>query len=432
MRRKKNILEYFSEGANMELRDEIESSITDAEAAELDLLKHIWSESEELEDHFQPSTESAWEKVSGKLDLKEDTKPSATVVATPETAQSEPRKAKVIPFRRYATAAAAAIVILIAARVVLQQEQPDQTMQMKTFVSMESAVSYAFDNLFPIAEELMLRAEDENFENKVYAMAGERFDGETNVLVKNILGQEAETKHWKTQLASFQNIQGNNYFPQIYIPDYADYQTKRGAPVIIFYLTDQIGPEGYEYTAYHIQDGKLEPFGSVDEERLQGLKVWVLSINENVDNNGRMYDMRSNTTTVSTSGKSGRIDKMAIYDPKESWAGGASEVRVRAYIETMNGLDADGRASDIRVAHSANSPAGVPVRSFTREEINGKQMVELKYVLHEGWDVQDFEKDGVQLSYVIFEADVWPNTAWISTQKLHLFLRETTLRRQSR
>ena len=109
-------------------------------------------------------------------------------------------------------------------------------------------------------------------------------------------------------------------------------------------------------------------------------------------------------------GRGGRIDKMAVFDNKESWAGGASEIRVRAYLESWDGVSDDGRGEHFETIRSGNSPSGVHLRNFSREEILSGEVVEVDYPLHEGWEVKEFMNDGVQLVYVIFEADTWPNT----------------------
>ena len=112
------------------------------------------------------------------------------------------------------------------------------------------------------------------------------------------------------------------------------------------------------------------------------------------------------------------LTRWPSYDPKESWAGGSSEIRVRAYLESWDGVSHDGRGDDFQTVRSTNSPAGIPLRNFSREEVLNGEMVEVDYTLHEGWQAEEFLNDGVQLVYVIFEADTWPNNIGEATYSL--------------
>jgi len=408
-------LKYFHEDFDDAARSEKRSRLNHAGQKEFDILDAIWRESAELKTEMAFDTGTAWSGVeAATTDSETGTDEIPLEVAHRQTVEVAPdpkKKTRVIPMRRYAVAAAAALVLLVASRVLLQNDvMITEGPELKTFVSLESAYEYGLEHMMPLAKELLMRAQSDEFENRVYAMAGKRFDGETNALVRDILGKDAGKRQWQTILNRFRNVNGNNYYPQVFIPDYYDYQTKVGEPIVVFYLSDQAGPNGYVYTGYHLEDGELKPFGPVDEERLQSLRIWVMSINENVDNEGRVIDPGMNMVKTPGSGRGGRIDKMAVFDPKESWAGGASEIRVRAFLESWDGVSDDGRGEHFETIRSGTSPYGVPVRNFSREEIRGGEVVEIDYPLHEGWEATEFMKDGVQLVYVIFEADTWPNS----------------------
>lgn len=410
-----NVLKNFHEDVDDAARREKRSRLDPAAQREFDILDTIWHESAVLKGEMAFDTSKAWSDIANATAVSEsEMEAVALEVAHPQRVEKTPdinKKGRVIPMRRYAVAVAAVLVLLVASRVLLQDEVIIQKgPELKTFVSLESAYEYGFEHMMPLARELLVKAQSDEFENRVYAMAGQRFDGETNVLVQDILGKDAGKRQWQAILDRFKNVNGNNYYPQVFIPDYYDYQTKVGKPIVVFYLSDQAGPNGYVYTGYHLQDGDLKPFGPIDEERLQSLRVWVMSINENVDNEGRVIDPGMNMVKTRGSGRGGRIDKMAVFDPKESWAGGASEIRVRAYLESWNGVSDDGRGEHFETIRSGTSPYGVHVRSFSREEILNGEVVEIDYPLHEGWDATEFMDGGVQLVYVIFEADTWPNS----------------------
>ena len=187
----------------------------------------------------------------------------------------------------------------------------------KTFTSAEEARSYAYNSLMPIAETVLSKAQNEAFESRVHDLAGQRFDGETTVLLEDLADEMPLRKKFAEKLAAFRNIDGNNYYPQIFIPDYENYYQKEGEPVVVIYVTDQPSRDGtFSYMGYKMGNGGLVEYAMIDEAALQQERVWVLSINENVDNLGELPptdfggQMVSNTT-------GGRIDKLAVYQAHE-------------------------------------------------------------------------------------------------------------------
>ena len=217
-------------------------------------------------------------------------------------------------------------------------------------------------------------------------------------------------------LAAFRNIDGNNYYPQIFIPDYEDYYQKEGDPVVVIYVTDKPSRDGsYSYIGYKYENGGLVEYQMIDEQVLQQERVWVISINENVDNIGELPTSSYGGQMVNN-GRAGRIDRLAVYDAKESWAGGASELRIRGVLESWNGLDSDGQVGGRPTVVSTSRPTGMSIKNIGRNEIGSE--IEIDYPLHFLEEDSKFLEDEVQLAFVLFEADVWPNDVSQATYRL--------------
>ena len=364
------------------------SSESDRDDKDLGLLKTIWEQSSEVAGYQQFDSAEAWEKVTGSTEA--------------------PRLIRMVSIQTVLAAAAIFLLVVVATRFLIPQGSEE--VPFRSFASFNDAYDYASANLFDLAEEVMGSAKSEVFTSRVIEMAGERFDGETNVLVRNVLASDASSRKWQGHLSAFQNIEGDNYYPQIYIPDYEDYDEKSGEPVVVIHVSDQPTRDGdFIYDAFKLNEkGRLSFYRRVTEADVDRERIWVFSLNENVDNDGRL---RSNLASVSSKpGRlSSRIDKMQIRNPKESWAGGASEVSIRAFLEYWNGVNFRGEAVDVPCDRTTFSSRGLRVRNFTREEILDDKVVEIDYLLHDNWDADEFLQDEVAYAFVLFESDVWPN-----------------------
>ena len=389
-----DILKYFSEE-----RDDKQARQTDGRDAglsgpEFDLVSTIWEESGNVGNYRKVNTDAAWEQMMGKVESK--------------------RKGRVVRMRYYTVAAAASLIILVfatrflmtSAEVPLVAETPE-----KQFESYIDAVNYAEANLFEIAEEVMASARSHQFEQRVIEMAGERFDGETNVLIADVLGPEATSDKWFTRLSAFYNIEGANYHPQIYIPDYDDYQEKSSDPLVVIHVDDELkNDSSYIYDSFRADKrGRLQFAGRVSEEDIDNERIWVFSLNENVDSDMRLVNSMA-SIFPKEGRKNGRIDQLQVMSPKESWAGGGSEVHIRANLQYWDGVNVRGMAMDVPCDRSSSTGRGIPVRRFSRDEIERGELVEVDYHLHDNWDVDDFLQDEVAYAFVLFEADVWPSS----------------------
>ena len=94
---------------------------------------------------------------------------------------------------------------------------------------------------------------------------------------------------------------------------------------------------------------------------------------------------------------------MQIKNAKESWAGGASEVSIRAVMEYWNGVNVRGEVVDVPCDRSTFTGRGVPVRNFSRDEINEGKVVDLDFMLQDNWDVDEFLEDDLHFPEQLVE-----------------------------
>lgn len=129
-----------------------------------------------------------------------------------------------------------------------------------------------------------------SFQNLVRDIAGQQFDGDSNALMTSVISQ-AETAgivnpsdpDWiafKNGVDGFANVNGHNYLPQIFIPNYED--------GLILHDPIQMAVAGgtgqSELPAYTLSGGQVVPSTPVDETYAETNEVWVLSVNDELGN----------------------------------------------------------------------------------------------------------------------------------------------------
>ena len=221
----------------------------------------------------------------------------------------------------------------------------------------------------------------------------------------------------------FTNIAGSNYYPQVFIPFY-DQLKDAGKidtedPIIVIAVEDKD-----EYPAY-VRDisGEIVDAGFlVDEAYAREHEVWVIAINERVDDNGDVIDaIGEDSQPARTKGASypdAQIYQMKVVTHNESWASGGSEVNIHrfksfySYTTYTSELRLEGLTTE-----DAPGNDGWRIRTFSRSEINNKKLCVFTWTLISNWPDQTIDIDptaGVDLVhtpylyYVIFEYDAWP------------------------
>ena len=332
-------------------------------------------------------------------------------------------------------------------------------------------VKYAQENLTKVVSGLAKLAQNEEFVNLVHTEAAKKFDGEYEVLIETL----KKDPHWGTLLNTpeineglnaFKNLEGQNYFPQIYIPKMQhDEETNanRGNNLVgditdIKFVpfggelpTDNVTYPGGNYPTVKIgANNTLESAGVVNELTANANEVWVVSLNETVNSlmqlpsdpcgvnptdgepcpgsgggsgggggtgGGTGVDVdpaefsRNNHPDMGTHNPLNcRINKMKITLHNERWVSGGSEVSIRARLNTINGR-LYGGTSGVASPYSSDQYSnylGKLIRKFSRSEINNQDLITFNYTLQTLWPSNVPSTDPVYFDYVIFEKDNWP------------------------
>lgn len=141
-----------------------------------------------------------------------------------------------------------------------------------------------------LAQPFLVFAQAPLFRDLVYTAVARRFDGDDNVLLSDLIWEAEQTQivnpsspEWiafKAKVASFQNINGTTYYPQIFIPNYQDGALPTSTVTMVIYESDL---SRTQLPAYQLDwNGDLTVNGTVDETFTETNEVWVLSINERV------------------------------------------------------------------------------------------------------------------------------------------------------
>ncbi len=284
----------------------------------------------------------------------------------------------------------------------------------------EDSLGYALCHLTTAGKE-SVKSFLENRE-RVYSFIEKQFDGEHNVLITTLVNEGGlpGTNELHGALKAFHDIHGNTYHPQIYIPYLDELKEAKvlgtGNPIIVPYA-GQEPADGEGYTGYFVDDrGELQRIEiSIDSMQAGKKEVWVISLNESVNSEGKLDLVESNYTDIPYGGRTNavincRIQKMTVKHHKESWVAGKSEVAIRAARWTWNGTSNGGSGSQVDIGSNNTSFdfRGHLIREFKRKEVNNQDEKTIHYTLQTNWAKNNFYSDPVWFGYVIFERDNWP------------------------
>jgi hypothetical protein len=300
----------------------------------------------------------------------------------------------------------------------------------KIFSSQVAAEEYATLHLSSVAQTIMSAASlSPKFRRLVLEMALKKFDGETSVLVKDIAiaardsgYEELDYNRLIDNLEAFYNIEGSNYFPHIYIPAAKNNIDASSEPLVVLYPISWDSTKSAQTGDVHdaflfVNDGFVFS-KKVNENDSRNEHIWVFAMNESVGNNGSVVQKADVTPRIANL----KIVDMAVYDHKESWAAGASEVNIIAWIETYNGLDWNDDPYRFACLRSAYDYYGFEIRKFSRDEVDNEDVITINYPLQDVIDaatISPYQSNtlffsdgsvwsGCAYSYSIFEYDSWP------------------------
>lgn len=265
------------------------------------------------------------------------------------------------------------------------------------------------------------------FRTNIYTTIEEKFDGESNVLFKTLLDESKNPNYAKklnsksgragsNLLSPFINIDGNNYFPQIYIPFYdelkADGKIGKEAPRIVIYTNDS---PNSSYQSYRIdKQGNLIDDMLVTEEFAKENELWIISINERVNNLGEPLNIykksESSNTSKTLASPSAIVDQIKCKCHKESWAAGASEVNIIIIASDFGFFE-----YDVNLYGKGQNEGG-EIYKFSRSDVSNQRNVDVNFFILNNWDERAPNKP--YGNYVIFEYDTWPTGTRTATWDL--------------
>ncbi len=295
--------------------------------------------------------------------------------------------------------------------------------------SIEEQRLYVVTNFKVIATELAKLAADDAVKSLIVSKVAEKFDGDYNVLVKDLLAepsiaQKSSAGVINETLKAFLNIEEKNYFPQVYIPrlsskNQANPTTPTTDNILEFVLYDG-NEENLSFPGWILDDkNELVLSGRmIDEDYATKHNVWVISLNEIVNNEGTAPIVTPDPPPPppDPNNINVKFETMGINCLKESWAAGKSDVSIRATTFTWNGrLDGNpnGAVGEYYCDRSTNDFLGILIRQWNRDETwNGTslQMQTINYNLQLGWDISNWNTKPVNYFFIIFEKDQWPTS----------------------
>lgn len=323
------------------------------------------------------------------------------------------------------------IVIVYSLFVVMSCNVQDDLSENRKLIdtkSYEEQVDYVKYNLKNIGTELGLLANNESIKEVIYDQIERRFDGDYNVLIEHLMdsinqsyssGRISSVSAKSMQeidlsLEQFKGIGKSNYYPQIHIPFFESFKERNAGqsnsklasntpPMFVIYAGDE-SQEIYE--GYQLNDkGELEETGIfIDETYAQTNEVWVISINERVNNEGVVDNAwqysESSNSRVSAYGD-GVIPTIKVKSHKESWTMGASEVHVLRYVDNSTFTDRNGKKI---ATQGRGENEGDQIVKASRKDVKKKRTLAVDFNLVPGWNNMTTD----QVYYVIFEYDTWP------------------------
>jgi hypothetical protein len=375
-------------------------------------------------------------------------------------------------------------ILMLIANIVFtgckKTEQSFESTENKAAIltkSYDEQVKYAETHLKQLGTEIGKFVANPEFVNYIHESVAKKFDEEYEVLVKDIQNDyrwqdRLNTPGINNALNAFKNLDGSNFYPQIYIPKF-QFKEDEGVPtkpqntitassqlvepiIYVFYggnaeVDSSSGAEimpGYTTDA----NGNLVYWGMVDSAYANSHEVWVYSINETVNNAGYVctrpfgginyvdpdcnpggggdgggggntectgvdcdeFETSANTPFFPELGHgktSFKIEKMTIKDPKESWLSGAAEVSIRAKLHCHNNRKEGAVYPAEQTDYRSkqySSLVGKQIYKFKRKDIRQQNQIYVNYTVEEDWQYSNFYKDPIYCDFVIFEKDAWP------------------------
>lgn len=290
-------------------------------------------------------------------------------------------------------------------------------------------IQLAQDKLKIYGQAVLSLGNNPDFRAELYSEIDKSFDGDRNVLFKTLIEEGRTNSRFARSLKdnllalnpsalhAFNNIEGNNYFPQVFIPFYDELKAsaKLGVsnPNIIIYTHPS--PNSV-YQSYKLNsEGTLLPDKLISENFAKENEVWVISINERVDNDGlAITKANTNSKTSGASYPNAKFVTIKIDTHKEEWVSGGSEVHIKRYLSFYRYDQYSSSQAVLQVTSedALNDGDGWRIKEVNRKDVGKTLTVNWNYVgdwpnkYYNFSDGSSYHTD--YFYYVVFEYDPWP------------------------
>lgn len=154
-----------------------------------------------------------------------------------------------------------------------------KTQVLTTQQSFDQQYAYVKDNLKAVMKELAPVAKNKEFVQLIHSEVAKKFDGGYEVLIKTLVENSKfsgliNTVKMQRALEAFKNIAGENYYPQIYIPNYEKLAATRNASRMgnegtmaefVYYDGNEQINEAPSYV--YNEEGEIIPTGTIVNEQ---------------------------------------------------------------------------------------------------------------------------------------------------------------------
>ncbi|MDQ3073655.1 MAG: hypothetical protein M3Q97_10380 [Bacteroidota bacterium] len=263
-----------------------------------------------------------------------------------------------------------------------------------------------------IAYGLLELSKSTSFREVVNDEVDVMFDDDDNVLLKT-LNAHSEIQNLITEMGSTLSevnksslignlssaVNGFGYYDdtlyiQIYIP-YKDLVDRNENPVICINYSDE-----YDTLQGMFLNGSgTIDYISVDSNYAKENLVWVISVNETIDNKGLIPEQPYTLNKTMSTGKAAEINRIWVTESKEKWAGGKSEISHLTIHVSHNYLN-------VLTCSSAKYLQGTPFAKLPKKKLNGWTGVfvgSLNVLASSYTYVWDFENQ--HISFLLYEYD---------------------------
>lgn len=319
-------------------------------------------------------------------------------------------------------------VLLESAQARVSAKDNPTTISKKSY---KDQIKYREENLKVLAESILNLAKDPEFRKLVYSEIDKKFDDDDDVLIETLFASNLitnandeslltrYTKHpdVRNSLQAFKGIENeknkklDNYFPHLYIPYYENFKGKTDLNKPLVIVPWDGNEEVEQATGFILKEGKFQVLEfPVNQKYCSENEVWVISLNERVDQNGNYKKPRIAPVAqarMAYTSVNGMMYQFKLACNFESVFSGNNDIYIQGNSAFFNGIDpATGNQFLWRVRESDVYSQIINVTSA-----NVGTNYQVNYIFYSNWDPNRPEPGprGDIFGYVIYEADNWPS-----------------------